>query len=208
MPGVREDHQEKGTPELRALRTFHVLRVRGRWRDFSTAHPCADEKRRASCTPPCGFFHHRPPLRMGPLQSGASMRQEPKPSVACVALRSSRSSCLPLPLPLPSPFAFALARRSARLWRGPARCGGGRRKQPEGWPTGCRPSFRRHTDVPSKRPAARNVPCAQGCAQGATPRGALLLVIFSWASKRSHPAAEADGTALQQRECSPSARRL
>jgi hypothetical protein len=43
-----------------------VLRVRVRGRNFSTVHPCTDEKRRASCAPPYGFNRPRPPLRRGP----------------------------------------------------------------------------------------------------------------------------------------------
>jgi len=52
----------------------------------------------------------------------------------------------------------------------------GEADQPEGWPTRCRPSFRRHTDVPSKRPDSTRGLSAHGCAESAIAGVSFFLV--------------------------------
>jgi hypothetical protein len=89
-----------------------ALRVRGRQRNFSTARPCADEKRCASCASPCGFIHRRPPLHKGPLQSGASMRQELERSFALAG-----ASVLARRMRAPFEGPHALRRRAAEIAR-------------------------------------------------------------------------------------------
>jgi len=80
----RKTEPERRTPRApRAPRPprIHALRVRVRRRDFSTVHPCTDEKRRASCAPPCGFTRRRPPLHRDPEQlAGSCPQNESLPS--------------------------------------------------------------------------------------------------------------------------------
>src|SRR5260221_12652540 len=73
----KDGTRKKDTPAPRPA-CIHALRVRVRRQDFSTPRPCADEKRRASCTPPCGSIRRRPPLRRGPEKQWASCPHQEK----------------------------------------------------------------------------------------------------------------------------------
>ena len=75
----------------RASRPAHipVLRVRVRRRDFSTAHPCTDEKRCASCASPYGSIRRRPPLRRGPGPQRAPARQKRSANRSCSSRRKA-----------------------------------------------------------------------------------------------------------------------
>jgi len=71
----KERLTQRMTPRATRPPRIHALRVRVRRRDFSTAHPCADEKRCTSCASHCGSIRRHPPLRRGPEKRRASCPQ-------------------------------------------------------------------------------------------------------------------------------------
>jgi hypothetical protein len=124
---------------------------------------------------------HRPPLRRGPFTGSASMRSRAE----------LRCALLVIVLVLVMLFLRAGARA---LQGAPAK----RRwvaDQPAGWPTGCRPSFRRHTDVPSKRPAMPRGPVGQDVRR-ALRRAPLFWLPFL---DSGHPALSPSGRLRRSR---------
>src|SRR6185437_10402420 len=73
---------------------------------------------------------------------------------------------------------------SALLYPGPLWRGGRVEESPQDGRHGCRPVFRRYTDVPSKNPVTRPRTCRAGCPEGAPSGCHFSLATFSLGTQR------------------------
>jgi len=82
---AKKSNQKKAHPAARPPR--YALRVRSPNGHFSMAHPCANEKRRASCAPPFGYSPDGPDALRGPGRSKAKQQQQQQLAIAAFSIR-------------------------------------------------------------------------------------------------------------------------
>ncbi len=169
-----------------------VLRVRVRRRNFSTVHPCTDEKRCASCAPPCGLIRRRPPLRRGPGAPGI-VPFEQSSSVRCAQQchfkqRASAFAGAAIPqsdhrLLLPVAGTMPAAPGVPCV----AVCGGGSARRVADTMSAI-VSSAHGCAVETTRRHART--CRTGCPEGATPGRLLSGSVFLRRGRKMNPAAQ------------------
>jgi hypothetical protein len=182
----RKVHQKKDTPGY-APSAHPALRVRVRRRDFSTVHPCTDEKRRASCAPPFGFTHRHPPLRRGPKATGiVPVDRKQMCAARNRALKAKRQG---------ASSASASAGTMPAASRGPCGAASAGGKDPQGDVQDAHRSPSAHgCGVGESRRRSRTR--RTGCPQGASMGCPSFWFRLSWTSKKDEPVRFADGTLL------------